>query len=190
MPLALAVVAFGQTQPPAAPESAEHKYARQAVEAEEEAWHKRADDTAQQVKAASEQSERDCGPLDTRVLLHDSNAYSLGPRYDGSFLGPPPPSKHEKGTTKEALANYEVRKNACLADLKKQADLSDTSAYYTRVPVPDWDILKTLKFRLDHADDCAAIYRKTIDEKAADITTREAEQIKVCKDADLYPPGK
>lgn len=47
-----------------------------------------------------------------------------------------------------------------------------------------------MKFNLDHADECAAIYQKTIDEKAADITTRETDQIKACKSAGLYPPGR
>jgi predicted nucleic acid-binding Zn-ribbon protein len=50
--------------------------------------------------------------------------------------------------------------------------------------------LPLLKSRLEHADDCVAVYNKTIDEKVSDITTRESEQIKACKSLDLYPPNK
>jgi hypothetical protein len=50
--------------------------------------------------------------------------------------------------------------------------------------------LKLLKLKLEYADACAAVYQKTIDERAADITTRESELIKTCRSADLYPPHK
>jgi hypothetical protein len=44
--------------------------------------------------------------------------------------------------------------------------------------------------RLQYVDKCLAVYHKTIDERAADITTREAELIKECKSFDMYPPKK
>jgi len=50
--------------------------------------------------------------------------------------------------------------------------------------------LPTLEARLHHADDCVSVYKKTIDEKVVDLTTRESTQIKACKDLDLYPPDK
>jgi hypothetical protein len=50
--------------------------------------------------------------------------------------------------------------------------------------------LPTLKSRLQHADECVAFYKKTIDEKVSDLTNRESEQIKACKAIDLYPPEK
>jgi hypothetical protein len=50
--------------------------------------------------------------------------------------------------------------------------------------------LPTLESRLKHADECVAVYKKTIDEKVADLTTRESEQIKACMALGLYPPDK
>jgi hypothetical protein len=44
--------------------------------------------------------------------------------------------------------------------------------------------------QLKNVDACLAVYNKTIDEKAADITTRESELIQVCKGLDMYPPAK
>jgi hypothetical protein len=49
------------------------------------------------------------------------------------------------------------------------------------------DLLKT---KLKYADDCRKVYDKTIDEKAADITTRESELIKACRELEMYPPPK
>jgi hypothetical protein len=47
-----------------------------------------------------------------------------------------------------------------------------------------------LEARVDHADDCAGVYRKTIDLKVADMTNCESDQVKGCKEAGLYPPDK
>jgi len=119
---------------------------------------------------------KDCGPRETRILFSD-----LGQDY---MVPPRPTFKHETASEKkQALAEYEARKAACIADYKERPVM---------IAELDANIQKSkdLKFKLDHADECAAIYRKTIDEKAADITTREAEQIKACQSAGLYPPGK
>jgi hypothetical protein len=43
--------------------------------------------------------------------------------------------------------------------------------------------------KLRVADPCVAVYRTTIDKKAGDITTREADGIKGCKNFDMYPPA-
>jgi hypothetical protein len=47
-----------------------------------------------------------------------------------------------------------------------------------------------LEIRLQHADDCAAIYHTTIDRKSSDLTVREAEAVGDCRTARLYPPEK
>lgn len=69
-------------------------------------------------------------------------------------------------------------------DLLRQ--LSDITSAHDRI-VKD---LPDLRARLDHADECTAVYRKTIDQKTSDLTMRESEQIKACQSAGLYPPGK
>jgi hypothetical protein len=45
-----------------------------------------------------------------------------------------------------------------------------------------------LKQQMDHADECAALYRSTIDKKVSDMTTRKTDNVKACKAMDLYPP--
>jgi hypothetical protein len=52
------------------------------------------------------------------------------------------------------------------------------------------DTLVLADKQLKNVDACLAVYSKTIDEKAADITTRESELIQACKILSLYPPGK
>jgi hypothetical protein len=174
IPLALAVAAFGQTQQSAgpspdkeAPESAEHKYARQQLEPAAKLMVA----LGQQATAVNKQEDKDCGPVNLRTVAYDSNGQSF----------PAPP--REK---KESRADYEVRKNACLAAFRQ---LQNTPALFAALDAAIQND-KALQFKLDHADDCAAIYQKTIDEKAADTTTRESEQIKACRSADLYPPRK
>jgi hypothetical protein len=174
MPLALAVVAFGQTQQSATPapdkevpESAEHKYARQQLEPAAKLMVA----LGQQSTAASEREDKACGPLNLRIVAYDSDGQK--------FLAPP----REK---KESRADYEARKNTCLAAFRQLQNTPALSGALGAAIEND----KALKFKLDHVDGCAAVYRKTIDEKAADITTREAEQIKACQSVDLYPPHK
>ena len=174
LPLALAAVASGQMQQSAAPvpdkeapESAEHKYARQQLEAAAELRH----DLVQQASAVAGREEQTCGPIDLSTVAYDSDGQAF------------PAPRREK---KETRANYEARKNACLAAFRQYRKLPELIAAGETALQNS----TALKFKLDHADDCAAIYRKTIDEKAADITTREAEQIKACQSVDLYPPRK
>lgn len=50
------------------------------------------------------------------------------------------------------------------------------------------DLLPDLAERLEYADDCMAVFRKTIDKKTSDLTVRENSQIKACMTMDLYPP--
>jgi hypothetical protein len=102
------------------------------------------------------------------------------------MVPPRPIFKHETANEKkQALAEYEARKNACIADWRAE------SAGMTLVALEAVNRkYVSLTFNLQHADECAVIYKKTIDEKAADITTRESEQIKACQSVDLYPPRK
>jgi hypothetical protein len=44
--------------------------------------------------------------------------------------------------------------------------------------------------QMQYADDCAAVFRQTIDKKNGDLTTRETELIGSCKALDQYPPAK
>ena len=48
----------------------------------------------------------------------------------------------------------------------------------------------TAKMRLDHVDECLAVYNKTIDKKISDLTTRDVDSVAACKAAELYPPQK
>lgn len=50
--------------------------------------------------------------------------------------------------------------------------------------------IETLQARLEHADACAAVYRTTIDKRASDLTVRQADQVRMCKDLDQYPPPR
>jgi hypothetical protein len=43
--------------------------------------------------------------------------------------------------------------------------------------------------QVEHADECASVYRSTIDRKNADLTVRQTEHIASCKALDLYPPA-
>jgi hypothetical protein len=52
------------------------------------------------------------------------------------------------------------------------------------------EAVRMLEIRLQHADDCAAIYHTTIDRKSSDLTVREAEAVGDCRTARLYPPEK
>ena len=141
LPMALVVVAFGQTQQPAAPvqdkkvpESAEHKYAQQKFD---EATRQCADLLAQYEALESKITEM--------VLKGPNNV-------------PPAMFRQLEGIAK---AHDQIK-----------------------------DGLPTLESRIRHADDCVAVYQKTIDKKVSDLTTRESEQIKACQSEDLYPPDK
>ena len=46
-----------------------------------------------------------------------------------------------------------------------------------------------LMTRMAHMDECAAVYRATIDKKTSDLTMRESQLVKACQAIDLYPPG-
>jgi hypothetical protein len=41
--------------------------------------------------------------------------------------------------------------------------------------------------RLQHADDCAKVYKGTVDKKVSDLTTRETDMMKACKSIGSYP---
>ena len=44
--------------------------------------------------------------------------------------------------------------------------------------------------RLQHTDECLAVFHQTVDKKTVDLTVRENDAINGCKALDLYPPGK
>lgn len=44
--------------------------------------------------------------------------------------------------------------------------------------------------RLQHTDECLAVFHETIDKKTADLTVRETDAINGCKALELYPPSK
>jgi hypothetical protein len=48
---------------------------------------------------------------------------------------------------------------------------------------------ETRAAQLQHADECASVYRATIDRKNVDLTVRQTEHIASCKALDLYPPA-
>ena len=50
--------------------------------------------------------------------------------------------------------------------------------------------IRVKKLRLDHVDDCLRTYKDTVDKKMSDLTTRESDIIKGCRDLDMYPPLK
>lgn len=54
----------------------------------------------------------------------------------------------------------------------------------------DTEALNLSFARLQHADDCAKIYKDTVDKKVSDLTTRETDMIKACKSIGSYPPPK
>jgi hypothetical protein len=84
---------------------------------------------------------------------------------------------------KEPRGSYIARENACVAAwhaVESTSAALDTFTQRTRS--------NNLELKLKIVDACAAVYQKTIDEKAADITTREAELIKECRSLDSYPP--
>ncbi|MGA2723858.1 MAG: hypothetical protein ABSG79_15790 [Bryobacteraceae bacterium] len=147
-------------QPETTTESAEHKYARQKLEPVA----KRLDELMRLAEANGERMKSACSYLD------EPNS------------GRPVFRAHEKSSEKkEALANYEARKDAC-----QKAVADNTAAEAAAVAIES----SRLEIKLKHADECAAVYQKTIDEKASDVTTRETEQIKACQSIDLYPPAK
>jgi hypothetical protein len=41
--------------------------------------------------------------------------------------------------------------------------------------------------QLDHVDACTALYHRTIDKRASDLTVQETTTVKECQDLDLYP---
>jgi hypothetical protein len=94
----------------------------------------------------------------------------------------------ERTLDKKALDVY----LKCLAARKQVAEMGEAvSKELLRLDKEQkkWDP-PGLKVRMDHADDCLAVYNTTIDKKTGDLTTREADQITACKLADLYPPHK
>ena len=50
--------------------------------------------------------------------------------------------------------------------------------------------IETLTAQIEHADNCTAVYRATIDKKVSDLTTRQSDQVNMCKSLDQYPPKK
>jgi hypothetical protein len=74
----------------------------------------------------------------------------------------------------------------CAANLQARANLQ-LNAGDVAVEAHTRECAK-LRILLDHTDDCLAVYKKTIDERAADITTRESELITACKALGMYPP--
>ncbi len=141
MSLALAAAAFAQAQQPVAPnhdkeapESAEHKYARQKRD--------QATTRIAELEAEFEAITAEITELD----------------------------RSRPGGAPEALMDK----------MRAIAKAHDQIA----------EELPTLGSRLKRADDCVAVYKKTIDEKVSDLTNRESEQIKACKAIDLYPPEK
>ena len=47
-----------------------------------------------------------------------------------------------------------------------------------------------LQQRLEHADDCAALYRSTIDRAVSSLTVRQTKQVAECTALDEYPPER
>jgi hypothetical protein len=52
------------------------------------------------------------------------------------------------------------------------------------------DEVQLTKLRMDRADDCAKVYRETIDKKTSDLTTRDSDSIRVCRGIASYPPPR
>jgi hypothetical protein len=50
--------------------------------------------------------------------------------------------------------------------------------------------IETLTAQLEHADTCTVVYRATIDKKVSDLTTRQSEQVTMCKNLNQYPPKR
>lgn len=73
----------------------------------------------------------------------------------------------------EAISDGSVLKDDALRDLRKSVDL-------TR--------LRGMQVKLAHA--CAGIYGSTIDKKVADLSVRETEAVRECREFDIYPPTK
>ena len=174
---------LGQTQD--APESAEHAYARQQYEGAVELNRVQAEKTAERKAAFNrDQAEKTAAAKD---LQKDCNTPT--PKWAiEQFLIP-------LRRKTETPGDYKIRKNACFDAFTQlspahAADVSATvGAMGHGVAVGSIE-LDRLKLKLEYADACAAVYQKTIDERAADITTRESELITTCRSADLYPPHK
>jgi len=203
MPLALAVVAFGQTQQPAvsllgeaAPETAEGKYARQrvaeatnhcaALQAQYEALEAKIKDLALKgsglepdpkptVTACTALQERSDSLINSvkrhNELIDEAHQQWLHHAKRMIGLGAKPKPEQKVG---------EVVPPGLLRQL---SDITETHDRIVRE-------LPALETRFLHADECAAVYKKTIDEKVSELTTRESEQIKACQSAGLYPPDK
>jgi hypothetical protein len=67
--------------------------------------------------------------------------------------------------------------------------MKEREAYRNLVDEYD-SAIKTLTARLEHADTCIAVYSATIDKRVSDLTTRQSDQVNMCKSLDQYPPKK
>ena len=46
------------------------------------------------------------------------------------------------------------------------------------------------KLRVEHADECVAVFQATTGKKTSDVTIKDTEQVKACQSMNLYPPQK
>lgn len=50
--------------------------------------------------------------------------------------------------------------------------------------------IRVKRLRMDRVDDCLRVYKDTVDKRMSELTTREGDMIKACRDLDSYPPPK
>ena len=77
--------------------------------------------------------------------------------------------------TSSSVDDYTV---GCAYETKRARYIMDKMAEY----------LEQYDIQLRDVDKCVAVYHATIDKKVSDQTTREVDEIKMCKAEDLYPP--
>lgn len=198
MLLALAAVALGQTPPTPVQdkdgsESAEHGYSRQKFD--------EATKTCAMLQVQYEALEskiilkgtglsRDVHPVVTICKALEEPSWSLikGARRHNELIDEAHKQWLEHAERMIALGarvTPETKTGEVIPPdmLRQISDITDTHDRIVKE-------LPTLESRVQHVDDCVVVYKKTIDEKVSDLTTRESEQIKACKALDLYPPDK
>ena len=114
-----------------------------------------------------------------------------------STLAAPPPA--ESAEHKAAVQTHDRIATDCDAKLKESAAQVEAArgdrdrleieiTYDNAIKKACAEGLAAAAEGVEHVDGCLAVYRKTIDKRTSDLTTRETGQISECKSLDLYPP--
>jgi chromosome segregation ATPase len=180
MLLAFAALALGQPQRTPVqhkdvPESAEHRYARQklaeatkrcaALQAQYEDLESKIEDAVLKGTGLS----RDVHPVVTtcKALEERSGRLIKAVERNNELIGEAHKQwlQHAQRMIELGAKPRPEKKTGELIPIDMLRQLSETAETHDRIV----EELPTLESRLVHADDCVAIYRKTIDEKVSDL---------------------